>query len=741
LETGTLDVKTGNSLANVLICAGLALVTFIIYYNVLSSDFLSIDDPVYVTANPYVTKGVTLEGISWALDFGHENGPYWMPLTMLSHMIDCQLFGLDPSKHHLTNLFFHILNAILVFLFFFKVTGDRWKSALIAALFALHPLNVESVAWITSRKNVLNTFFWLMTMLMYIRYLERKEISAYLTVLLFFLAGLMTKPAIITLIFSLLLLDMWPLHRFILFKGQDEKVTLKFFSKKNIQPLIEKLPFFALTAILLTMNFRADNFASEATGMDMVPATLRLANAVVSYIIYIFKVLLPLKLSVFYPYPTSIPFWQTAISGLILIVVSVVSIVTLKKHAWFFTGWFWFIGNLVMVSGIIQGGLWPAYADRFMYIPQLGLFVLLIWGGSALFSGISSPFKRYVPAVVVTIFIAFLAAKTYMQVQYWENGIKLYSHALSVNKNDAVSKVNLAFALDKAGKTEEAVSYYKDVIMLYPDYWQANSNLGVILVQLGREDEALLYLNEALRVNSKAAVALYNVGLLYEKKKLDDKALDFFIRAAEINSSDFDTVFKAGLIYERNKAFEKAAKYFKLALTVRPEDKTVKAHLEIVTQADDLVKIALEKIKADLENAPSDPALLSKAGKIYNLLGMQNEAIDYYKRALASDPLNAKALSGIAEIHIQKKEYDSAIELYKKLIVKKTKYTLSLYYNIACVYSLKNEKTESVKWLKKAVDGGFKYWEVIVTEEQFVNIRETDYFKQIEDIAKRNSKK
>lgn len=720
------------------ICAALAILTFCVYFSVLSGDFLSIDDPVYVTANPHVTKGITAEGINWALDFGHDGGPYWMPLTMLSHMIDCQFFGTDPGRHHLTSLIIHIINTILLFFFLRKITGSGWKSGVVSALFALHPMNVESVAWITSRKNVLNTFFWLTTMLFYLRYLDRKSLWAFLLIPLSFLAGMMTKPTIITLIFSLLLLDMWPLHRFILFRDEKKgRISIRLMTKENLLPLLEKLPLLALAGILLYMNFSVDGFSSEATGIADVPVSLRLANLFVSFLIYMGKLFVPVNLSVFYPYPASIPLWQTAGAVAVFAGMVILSLAFIKKHPWIFTCWFWFTGNLVMVSGIIQGGYWPAYADRFVYIPQIGFFILILKGLALILPGQNDRRMRGVYGSVFLIFITFLSFLTWRQAGYWQNGVKLYSHALEVNSDDVVSRVNLAFALDMAGESEKAIRCYRDVIRLYPDYWQAHSNLGTALEQQGATEEAVFHLKEALKINPDSERALFNLAMICERENRPEDALKYFVRATQINSLNYMALLKSGELYEKKKKFSEALQYYRKAEILKPHDEGLKKKVEIVARASELISIAMEKIKTELDNKPDDPDLLVKAGNIYKILGMTDVAEGYFNKALGNAPEHPKALSGLAEIYIDNKKYDGAAGIYLSLLNKKKRYRLSLYYNLACVYSLKNDREEALMWLKKAVDGGFSHWDIIIAEKHFDNIRETGYFKQIKEKAER----
>lgn len=503
----------------------LVMATALVYHGVLQSDFISMDDPVYVTHNPYVNQGFSKEGVRWAFDFGHQSGPYWLPLTMMSHMLDCQFFGLNPSMHHLHNLILHLMNVVLVFLFFMKISGDFGKSLFIAALFALHPLNVESVAWVTSRKNVLSTLFWLLAMLAYARYVKKPGMMAYGAVFGLFALGLMAKASVITLMCSLLLLDIWPFHRFLVFREEGGNV-LRIKTLKNLQPLLEKLPFLIFTGLVLYVNFSKASFVSEATTMEAVPLALRLSNAFTAYGVYVFQVFFPVNLSVYYPYPATIPWWMLLASLVFFLGMAGASLALFREKPWLFVGWFWFVGNLVMVSGLIQGGTWPAHADRFMYVPSLGVFVLMAWG-------MAGKLERKILVPLAALFVLALGALSWGQVKYWKDSITLYRHALLVHDNDRASLVNLAFALDKDGKYDEALTCYRRILEWYPDYAEVHSNLGALLAAQGNSGEALEHLNRAVAIKPDLTEAWLNAGKIYERRLDSENAINCYEKVME----------------------------------------------------------------------------------------------------------------------------------------------------------------------------------------------------------------
>lgn len=540
----------------------LVLVTALVYHGVLSSDFISMDDPVYVTHNSYVNQGLTKEGIRWAFDFGHESGPYWLPLTMVSHMLDCQFFGLNPSMHHLHNLMLHLVNVVLVFLFFMKISGSYRKSLFIAALFALHPLNVESVAWVSSRKNVLSTLFWLSAMLMYVRYVNKQSFLNYGAVFLLFILGLMSKASVITMMFSLLLLDIWPFHRFLVF-NEDGRKVFRFRSVQNLQPVFEKLPFLIFTGLVLYVNFSKASFVSEATTMDLVPLSLRVANAFTAYGVYVFQVFFPVNLSVYYPYPASISWWMLLIALVFFLGMAGAALSQFREKPWLFVGWFWFVGNLVMVSGLIQGGTWPAHADRFMYVPSLGLFILLVWGMD----------KRMPQSTLVAlalVFVLVLGTLSFSQVTYWKDGITLYRHALDVHDNDRASLVNLAFALDKAGKGDEAITYYRRILEMYPDYAEVHSNLGVLLAAGGKEQEALGHLTRAVQTKPDLTEAWLNAGRIYERINNPEKAITCYEKVMEQQPENMTVLTSLGKLLVDSGKLDSAVYWYESALMAIP---------------------------------------------------------------------------------------------------------------------------------------------------------------------------
>ncbi|MBW2440644.1 MAG: hypothetical protein JRH12_09235, partial [Deltaproteobacteria bacterium] len=392
------------------ICLFLVLVTFAVFCRVYGYDFVNFDDDVYVTENPRVRSGLTPDNIAWA--FRAEN-VYWHPLTWISHMVDVQIWGLDPGPQHLTNLIFHMLNALLLFLALNRMTGALWRSVFVAALFALHPINVESVAWVAERKNVLSTFFMMLTLLAYGFYAAKPGLVRYLMLVALFVLGLLAKPMLVTLPFVLLLLDYWPLGRF---SVRDATVKR---SDRVLSLILEKVPLFLLSGLSVI----ASSVSVQAIkSLEAVPMTMRLGNALVSYMKYMGKMFWPFNLAVFYPYPQSISAGQLLGSIIILVMVSGFAIFLLKQHAYFAVGWFWYLGTLVPVCGLVQAGLWPAMADRWAYVPLIGLYIAIVWGIAELVE--KHPSCRKPISVTAILVIGILCATTWLQLGYWKNSFE-----------------------------------------------------------------------------------------------------------------------------------------------------------------------------------------------------------------------------------------------------------------------------------------------------------------------------
>jgi len=509
----------------------LAIGTFIAYHQILHNDFINFDDDKYVIGNPHVQSGLNLDNFLWA--FGFTKIVYWMPLAWLSHILDCQLFGLRPGMHHLTSLLIHIASALLLFAAFKRMTGAVWRSAFVAALFALHPINVDSVAWIAERKNVLSTFFWMLTMLAYVYYTEKPSFSRYLLIIAAFVFGLLSKPMLVTLPCVLLLLDYWPLKRFV--RGQI------------LRTIFEKLPLFALTAAstcLSSISFK-DPYTQPA------PMNLRIANALVSYIKYIFKLIWPADLAVLYPYPSSVPAWQVIGSLLLLVCVSAIVIWLMRKKPYLVTGWLWFTGTLVPVLGLVQIGLWPAMADRWLYVPSVGIFIIIAWGVYDFCAARQQ--QKIVLGLSASAALLALSVCTRIQVGCWRDNLSLFSHAQAVTKDNYLMHYNYGVALNKKRLFQQAAIQFTETLRIKPDYGKAHNNLGTALVEQGCLDEAIVHFNKAVQLNPENDNAHYNLGLAYAKKAATEKAVAHLRKSLQLKPDDPYTLINLAAVLIMNK--------------------------------------------------------------------------------------------------------------------------------------------------------------------------------------------
>jgi len=493
-------------------CIFLILATWAVYGEVRHHQFIQLDDGAYVLENPRVSGGLTSSGIVHAFTTLHAG--YWIPLTWLSHMVDCQLFGLSPGGHHLTNLLFHIANSLLLFLWLNRATRALGPSFLVAALLALHPLHVESVAWVAERKDVLSTFFWLLTMWAYLRYAELPVGGRYLLVLICFSLGLMAKPMLVTLPLALLLLDFWPLGR--------QGVAVK-------RLVLEKAPLLVLSALFGLVTIYAQREAGALAGLGELPLAARVATALAAYAWYPLKMFWPSHLAVLYPEPLeAIPLWQALGAGLILALVSLGVARQSRRRPYLPVGWLWYLGTLFPVIGLVQVGD-QVWADRFTYVPLIGLFIMAAWGGRDLTA--SWPGVRVLRAAGAAIVLAALGICTLLQVQLWRDSETLFAHTLRVTGDNPVIHHNLGVALAVQGRREEAGPHFLEALRLNPNNARGQNRLGEELFNQGKIEEALARFKRAVKRKPDFPGAYNNLGRVYAHQGKMDRAMAMFQKA------------------------------------------------------------------------------------------------------------------------------------------------------------------------------------------------------------------
>ena len=542
----------------VFICLWLALVTRLVYEPVFHAQFIGFDDPNYVTANPHVLSGITLANLRWAFVTTHTGN--WQPLTWISLMLDSQFFGPRAGAFHAVNLLLHVANTLLLFLWLHYATGARWRGALVAALFALHPLHVESVAWITERRDMLSTLFWMLALLGYTDYAKTGRVSRYFIALLLFGIGLMAKPMLVSLPCVLLLLDYWPLRRF------AERGTFRL--------LIEKLPFlaFSIASSAVTLLVTREQ---AMTPLDTVPIFLRAENAALAYTAYIGKMFWPAGLAVIYPYNLHPSPVHALVSLAALMIASVAVISTRRSKPYLFTGWFWFLVTLAPVIGIMQVGL-QAMADRWTYIPFIGLFIILAWGGWEASSLLRIP--RFVQALGVSIALALCAWLTRAQLRYWHDSIALFQHAANVTVENGVAEANLGFALAEQGRYDEAIAHYKTALPSQPRaiIW---NNLGQSLVATGKLEEAINAFQNALRLNPSFSSAHRNLALALVRTGRQQESLIHFGDAVRLEPENASMHNNYAIMLSRAGRTDEAIREFQTALRLAPDAATTHFNL------------------------------------------------------------------------------------------------------------------------------------------------------------------
>jgi tetratricopeptide (TPR) repeat protein len=507
------------------ISAAIVTATLVAYEPIRHNSFIDYDDNTYITENPNVMGGITRDSVIWA--FTKPYASNWHPLTWLSHMLDCEIYGLNPRGHHVTNVLIHAASSVLLFWALRKMTGATRPSAFVAAVFALHPVHVESVAWATERKDVLSGLSWMLTMLAYAHYAERPNFKRYMLVVSAFVMGLMSKPVMVTLPFVLLLLDWWPLERL------ARKATLRHLA-------VEKVPLFVLSAISCVITVIAQQHGKAVATLEKIPLGDRIANMFASYTGYIGETLWPSRLAVFYPHHyASISNIAIITSAVILVLITAISIYTGLRRKYIAVGWLWYVGTLVPMIGLVQTGA-QAMADRYMYIPMVGLLIIVAWAVKDLAA--NRPRLRIIAAALAVAALSASFILTRIQVRYWENDLTLFGHTLKATENNAVAENNYGCALSKANRHDEAVLHLNNALRIIPTYATARHNLGKVLAKQGKLDEAIACFNEFLRQNGDSAEIHYRLAVLSGMQGKYDEAIKHLGRTVELAPNNFSAL-------------------------------------------------------------------------------------------------------------------------------------------------------------------------------------------------------
>ncbi|MBU1172417.1 MAG: tetratricopeptide repeat protein [Proteobacteria bacterium] len=760
-----------NGLIVLFIASALAFV----YHQTLHFDFINFDDPVYVTANPAVQDGLTYESLAWAFGIHSDICMYYQPVAWISHMADCQWFGLDPGKHHRTSVLIHGFNAILLFLILNAMTGATWRSAFAAAIFVLHPVNVDAVTWISERKTILSACFWLLGMGAYLYYIRKPSRVRYLPVILLFSLGLLTKPVMVTFPCALVLLDIWPLERIR--------------THSLISLIKEKIPLFIITALWCVTPLLSETLLSNETTPDMVSYGLRISNALVSYSKYVFNFYMPHDLAILYPYPTHVPLVHSMAALIFLLSITLWACFKYTRKPFLLIGWLWFAGTLFPTSGLILGTLWPEMADRWAYIPYMGLCMLTAWIFPE-WSGKNMRF-RLIPTGLALCFLLWLGYTAKTQVSYWKDSIRVFEKALTVIGYHALPHQNIATEFMNKKNYDLAENHLKIILENEPDHVDANYNMGLCLAETGRENEALNYFNHVLTRNpgftkaylmkakildktsgKKTVKELYETALIYADKKDDilynyalflshekrreeaeqrflellshdprhgqghgayadllmdrndyKKALYYAGKTVALEPDSPQALNRLGICLVRLGDYTEGIRQFNKAIELNETYHEARLNLEVATMDQRLFEKSLDLIKGALpftqnQHLPDNPEeILSHLDKI-----LQSETIT---------PGIIKAYQHLSTLFRLQGNYAQALSILEKIRPMDPRYETSIQYNMACIHALMNDPVTSVAHLKKAMDADVNLIDYVKKDHDFDRIRESKAFQQL----------
>ena len=601
----------------ILICVFLIAAIVAVYWPVYFYKFLKYDDDLYVTNNLNVHLGLNFKSIHWAFTSGYASN--WHPVTWISHMIDYQLFKNWAGGYHLMNVFFHILNTLILFYVLMRMTGAVWPSAFVAAAFALHPLHVESVAWIAERKDLLSTFFWLLTMWAYVRYVKNPKLKWYLAAIVLFMMGLMSKPMLVTLPFVLLLLDYWPLQR-----------------KFSKWLLIEKIPFFICSFVSSVITYFVQQRGGATIAVEILGLKTRIANAVISCFEYISKMIWPSHLAALYPHPgDAFSVTKAVISGLLLVIASIIFIYLSRRRRYFTVGWLWYLGTLVPVIGLVQVGV-QSMADRYTYVTLTGLFIIVAFGANEFIPKLR--YRNFILsclAVVVLIGWAFTAS---VQLKYWKDSLSLFEHALNVTENNPLMIENYATYLSELGRFDEAIVQSNKFLKMKPNSAEAHNNLGSIFLQTGKTDQAIEQFRLAIKCNPGLPQAFLNLASALKKQGKPQDAIEYYKQAAKVKPDYVDAYLNLAITLDELKKSDQAIEYFNKALEFDPGNVFVHGHLGMALAAVGKTDEAIKEIRFVLKARPADAEMYRNLGLLLEKKDDTAEAIKAYRAALQIDP-------------------------------------------------------------------------------------------------------
>ncbi|MBN2019421.1 MAG: tetratricopeptide repeat protein [Sedimentisphaerales bacterium] len=649
--------QQGQNRIKVFICIGIAVATLVAYEPVRHNGFVNFDTHTYVTKNPYVNKGITLQSVTWA--FTEYRSANWHPLTWISHMLDCELYGLNPLGHHITSLVIHIVNSVLLFLLLYKMTGATWRSAFVAGVFALHPVHVESVAWIAERKDVLSGFFWMLTILVYIRYTERPSVRRYMLVVIIFVMGLMSKPMVVTLPFVLLLLDYWPLE--LVDKiGRHGKLG---------RLVLEKVPLIILSAISCVITFVTQKYDKAVISLEVLPLRDRIINALGCYFYYILKMLYPKDLAVLYPAQ-----WLKIEEAMVTVIGASVLLLLCRhgKRRWLAVGLLWYMGTMVPVIGLVQVGS-QIMADRYTYIPSIGFFIIIAWAAAEILSKIRHSRRLLASGAALTLItMVFL---TRVQAGYWRDTITLWEHTLKVTRDNEVAENNYALTLCEKGRFTEAEVHIRNALRINPAYLKARLALCDVLLKQNKFSEAIACYKDYLTFQQDSARVYYNLAFALGIEKKYDEALEFLTCALNL-APNYPEIHKGiGYLLFRTGKLNEAVEHFN------------------------------EALKTDANTAE----IYSALGSVYSQLGKTDLVIENWTKALEQRSDDAIILNNIAWALVTKRdvsveEANRAVELAQKACSLTGQKNVMFLDTLGAAYSAAGRLDKAITTAQKALE-------------------------------------
>ena len=649
----------------------LIALTLVAFWPVFRHDFIGYDDEQYIGGNPRVQMGINAESIHWAFTSFYASN--WHPLTWITHMVDYRLFGARPAGHHAVNLLLHTANTLLLCFVLRRMTKSLWRSAFVAALFAVHPMHVESVAWVAERKDVLSTFFWLLTMWAYTRYAERPGVKWYALVVLFLGLGMLSKPTVVTLPFVLLLLDYWPLGR--LSFGKQESAGAKW------RLVREKLPLFLMAAASSAVTYAAQRAGGAlVTSSDQLRLGVRVGNALLAYVTYIGRMFWPHDLAIFYPHlRTQIPEWQTVGSFVILSCITILALGFRRARPYLAVGWLWYLGTLVPMVGLVQVGQ-AAMADRYTYISYIGLFVMISWGisesvgvwecGSVGDSG--SPPRPLAPsplliAMAIVVIVALVVC-TRVQLRYWRDGLTLFSHAIAVTKDNDLAHIHVGMNLAERGKLSEATAHYQEALRINPYADRAHNNLGNVYLGQGKFDAAMSEYESALELRPSNPAVHFNIGVLLGRRNRLADAVVAYRRALDIKPDYPEVRANLAQILERQGKMDEAIACFSDGVRLFPSDAHVRHQLGLKLAKAGRLDEAMIQYKEAVRLKPDWPEAHYNYGNALARRGRADDAIAEYRAAVKYRPRYADALFNLGVLLDGRDDAEGAMKEYRATI-------------------------------------------------------------------------